>query len=218
MRTQRVGTNLTGFYSWDGQLWIPTNTRTVTMGTSANFGLAVASHDDGVTMATTWDNVSVNSGQVQVTGLNACGAAKAVMLSWSPVAGAKGYNLFRGQPGVALNSARMAQLTPISTSAVTGTSYSDTDPAIQSGARQVYAVAAVGADGTQGPLTAVLGGIAVVPPSPLPDYAFTVFGHHTEGTCKDLGTSLGAFVDQATGNVTAAAVSTSGTTGKSSSS
>jgi hypothetical protein len=202
LRTQRVGNNSTGYYSWDGQLWIPTNTETVTMGASANFGLAVASHDDAVTMTTTWDHVSVNTGQVQVAGLQACGAAKAVMLTWNAVNGAKGYNIFRGMPGIALNSATMAQLTPISASAVTGTSYSDTDTAIQTGARQVYAVAAVGADGTQGPLTAVLGGTAITPPSPLPNYTFTVFGHHTEGTCTDLETSLGAFVDPGTGNVT----------------
>jgi hypothetical protein len=96
----------------------------------------------------------------------------------------------------------MAQLTPISTTAVTGTSFADTDTAIQTGARQVYAVAAVGADGKQGPLTAVLGGIAISPPSPLPNYTLTVFGHHTEGTCTDLGTSVGAFMDQASGTVT----------------
>jgi hypothetical protein len=89
MRTQRAGNSLTGFYSWDGQLWIPTNSQTVTMGQNTNFGLAVASHDDGVTMTTTWDNVAVNPGQAQVTGLSACGAATAVMLNWSAVNGAE---------------------------------------------------------------------------------------------------------------------------------
>jgi hypothetical protein len=202
MRTQRVGNNLTGFYSWDGQLWVPTNSQIVTMGQNTNFGLAVASHDDGVTMTTTWDNVSINPGQVQVTGLNACGAAAAVMLNWSAVAGAKGYNIFRGKPGVALNDAMMSQLTPLSTSAVTGTSFMDTSADLAMGTRQVYAVAAVGADGKQGPLTAVIGGAAVNPASPLPNYTVTVFGNHTEGTCKGLGTSLGAFMDAATGAIT----------------
>jgi hypothetical protein len=202
LRSQRVGNNETGFYSWDGQLWIPTNTRTVTMGANANFGLAVASTDDGTQMTTTWDNVSVNPGQAQVTGLSACGAAKAVMLSWSAVAGAKSYMVLRGKPGIALNDARATDLTPLSTAAVTDTSFVDTSADLAMGTRQVYAVAAVGADGKAGPLSAVIGGAAVNPASPLPNYTVTVYGNHTEGTCKGLGTSVGAFMDPATGAIT----------------
>jgi hypothetical protein len=78
----------------------------------------------------------------------------------------------------------------------------DTSADLAMGTRQVYAVAAVGADGKQGPLTAVLGGAAVNPASPLPNYTVTVLGNHVEGTCMNLGTSVGAFMDAASGAIT----------------
>jgi hypothetical protein len=199
-RGQRAGTNFTGFYSWTGDLWIPTNTKAVTMGAAANMGLAVASHDDSVTMTTTWDNVSVSPGAPLVTGLQACGNDKGVMLTWSALGGAKGYNIFRGAPNIALRSATKAQLVQINKTPVTDASFTDMDASIQTGARQVYAVAAIEADGTQGPLTLVVGGQGTKPPSPLPDYTLTVFGNHPEGTCAQ--GSMGAFADPTSGVIT----------------
>src|SRR6266851_4111991 len=48
LRIQRTGNQVTGYSSTDGQLWSATNTKTVALGATANFGLAVASHDDSV--------------------------------------------------------------------------------------------------------------------------------------------------------------------------
>jgi hypothetical protein len=124
------------------------------------------------------------------------------MLSWSAVAGAKSYMVLRGKPGIALNDARASDLTALSTTAVTGTSFTDTSADLAMGTRQVYAVAAVGADGKAGPLSAVIGGAAVAPPSPLTGFTTTVFGHDTEGSCNDLATSVGAFMDPTSGAIT----------------
>jgi regulation of enolase protein 1 (concanavalin A-like superfamily) len=200
LRMQRAGNSFTGYYSWDGQVWIPTNTETVTMGAKANFGLAVASGDDGVTATTQWDNVAVNPGQVQVTGLHACGNDNGVLLSWNALSSAKSYNVFRGAPGLGLSSVKLEQLAQLNTDAVAQASFTDMSDAIQSGARQVYAVAPVMADGKQGPLTLVLGGKGGAPPSPLAGWTFTVFGDHKEGDCAQ--GSVGAFVDPTTNIVT----------------
>jgi regulation of enolase protein 1 (concanavalin A-like superfamily) len=200
LRMQRAGNSFTGYYSFDGQTWVPTNTETVTMGANANAGLAVASGDDGVKLTAQFDNVSVNPGQVQVTGLQACGNDKGVLLTWKPLDAAKSYNVYRGAPGIGLSSVKMEQLTKINTDAVAQASFADISDAVQSGARQVYAVAPVLADGKDGPLTLVLGGKGGTPPSPLPNFTVTVFGEHKEGECAQ--GSVGAFVDPTTNIIT----------------
>jgi len=201
LRVQRAGNSFTGYHSFDGQSWVPTKTVTVTMGAKANFGLAVSSNDDAAQMTAEFDNVAVNAGQVQVAGLKACGNDRGVLLTWQPVPGAASYNVYRGAPGVPLSSAKLEQLARINTDAVAQASYTDLSDAIQSGARQVYGVAPVMADGKEGPMTVVLGGKGGTPPSPLPGFTFTVFGTHREGDCTQ-GSSVGAFVDPATNIVT----------------
>jgi regulation of enolase protein 1 (concanavalin A-like superfamily) len=200
LRVQRAGNSFTGYHSFDGQSWVPTNTVTVTMGERANFGLAVASSDDSAEVTAQFDNVSVNAGQVQVAGLRACGNDRGVLLTWQPVEGAASYNVYRGAPGLGFASVKPEQLAKINTDTVAQASYTDLSDEIQSGARQVYAVAPVMADGTQGPLTLVLGGKGGTPPSPLPNFTFTVFGTHREGDCGQ--GSVGAFVDPTTNVIT----------------
>lgn len=196
LRVQREGNSFTGYHSFDGLSWVPTNTVTVAMGARANVGLAVASSDDGVQMTAEFDNVSVNPGQVQVAGLQACGNDQGVLLTWKPVPGAVSYNVYRGAPGLHFRSVKLEQLARINTDVVAQTSFTDLSEAIQSGLRQVYAVTPVMADGKEGPLTLVLGGKGGAPPSPLPGFTFTVFGTHREGDCPQ--GSVGAFVDPAT--------------------
>jgi regulation of enolase protein 1 (concanavalin A-like superfamily) len=200
LRIQRQGNTFTGYHSFDGQSWVPTNTVSVTMGANANFGLAVASGDDATKMTAQFDNVAVNPGQVQVTGLQACGNDTGVLLTWKPVTGAASYNVYRGAPGVGLASAKLEQLAKINTDAISQASYTDLSNEIQSGARQVYAVAPVMADGKEGPRTLVLGGKGGAPPSPVQGFTFTVFGDHKEGECAQ--GSVGAFVDPATNVIT----------------
>lgn len=183
LRTQRQGNEFTGYFSLDGQLWSPTITRTVTMGAKANFGLHEMSHEDGVLSTSEWDNVAVNAGQIQITGLQACANANGVLLTWRPLAGAASYNVLRGPAGADLASIKMDQLAKINTDSVAQASYSDTGDSLAAGARHVYAVAPVMADGTQGPLTAVTSG-KVGPPTPPAGFTFTAFGQHKEGDCE----------------------------------
>jgi len=200
LRIQRAGNAFTGYHSFDGQSWVPTNTVTVAMGANANAGLAVASADDNAKMTVEFQDVSVNPGQVQVAGLQACGNDRGVLLTWKPVNGATSYNVYRGAPNVGLSSVKPEQLAKINTDAVAQASFTDLSDAIQSGARQVYAVAPVMADGKEGPRTLVLGGKGGAPPSPLQGFTFTVFGNHREGDCAQ--GSVGAFVDPATNVIT----------------
>jgi regulation of enolase protein 1 (concanavalin A-like superfamily) len=198
LRVQREGDNFTGFFSRDGELWRSTRTESVTMGAQANAGLAVASHDDSVTMTTTWESVTV-SPALQTSGLQGCGNANGVMLTWNATGGAASYNVYRGAPGIGLTSVTKAQLAQVKTG-VTDPSYTDADTALQAGALQVYGVAPVAADGTEGPITIVVAGRAGPAVSPLPDYTVSVFGTHAEGDCAQ--GSVGALSDATTGVIT----------------
>jgi len=200
-RAQRAGSQVTGFFSPDGQLWSATNTKSVTLGAAANFGLAVASHDDTVTMTTTWDNVSVGTDML-VSGLHACGNTAGIALSWQAVTGATGYLVFRGPANVDEHNIKQSDLVQISKDPVAAATpaYTDLDAAVLPGTRAVYAVAPVMADGKPGPLAIVLGGKAGTPVSPLAGYNVTVIGTHMEGDCPQ--GSVGASMDPATGVVT----------------
>jgi regulation of enolase protein 1 (concanavalin A-like superfamily) len=198
LRVQRAGNSFTGFHSFDGQTWTPTNTVTVGMGDNARVGLAVASGDDSARMTAEFQDVAVNPGQVQVGSIQACGNDTGVLLTWNAVPGATSYNVYRGAPNVGLTSTE--PLAKINTDAVSQASYTDLSEAIQNGARHVYAVAPVMADGKEGPRTTVLGGKGGTPPSPLQGFTFTVYGEHKEGNCAQ--GSVGAFVNPATNVVT----------------
>ncbi len=201
LRAQRTGNQVTGYFSTDGQLWSATNTKTVALGATANFGLAVASHDDSVTMTTTWDGVSAGTDAL-VSGLQACGNDAGVALTWQPVKGATGYLVFRGPANIDEHSVTREQLVQISKDPVAANTpaYSDLDSAVLPGTHAVYAVATVMADGKPGPLTIVLGTKSGPPVSPLPNYTVTVIGQHKEGDCPQ--GSVGASLDPATGVVT----------------
>jgi hypothetical protein len=152
-------------------------------------------------MTTEWQDVSVSS-EPLVTRLQACGGADGVALTWQPVPGATGYLVFRGAPNIDQHSVKPDQLVKISANPVAADtpSYTDMDTALQPGARAVYAVAPVMADGKQGPFAIVLGGRSGTPVSPLPGYTVSVIGQHKEGDCAQ--GSAGASVDPATGVVT----------------
>jgi regulation of enolase protein 1 (concanavalin A-like superfamily) len=201
LRIQRVGNQVTGFFSSDGQLWSATSTKTVSLGNAAHFGIAVSSGEDEKMMTTEFDNVSVGT-DLLVPGLQACGNANGVALTWQPVEGATGYLVFRGTPNIDRSSIKQDQLVQISKDPIAAgtTTFADTDAALQPGARAVYAVAPVMADGKQGPFTVALAGKAGPPVSPLPDYTVSVFGEHKEGDCPQ--GSVGAAMDAATGVVT----------------
>jgi len=201
LRVQRTGNQVTGYFSTDGQLWSPTNSKTIALGANANFGMAVSSHEDDRMMSTEWQDVSVGT-DVLVTGLQACGNASGVSLTWQPVKGATGYLVFRGAPNIDEHSVTRDQLVQISKDPVGADTpaFSDLDTAVLAGSRAVYAVAAVGADGKPGPLAIVLGGKAGTPNSPLPGYTVTVIGQHKEGDCAQ--GSAGVSMDPTTGVVT----------------
>jgi regulation of enolase protein 1 (concanavalin A-like superfamily) len=201
LRIQRDGNQATGFFSTDGKLWSATNTKSIALGATANFGLAVASHDDGVTMTTTWDGVSAGTDAL-VTGLHSCGSADGVALTWNAVKGATGYQVFRGPANLDEHSIKAEQLVQITKDPVAGAtpSYTDMDSAVLPGSRAVYAVAPVMADGKTGPLAIVLAAKSGPPVSPLAGYTVTVIGQHKEGDCPQ--GSVGASQDPATGVVT----------------
>lgn len=191
LRTQRVGNEFSGYYSWDGVFWNYTTTQNVSMGETANFGLHAMSHDPELMMTTEWDNVSVNPGQTQVYGLQACSNENGVLLTWKPLKGAQSYNIYRGPAGVALADLKQDQLQKINADTVAQASYSDTGDALAPGARFVYAVSAV-SNGQEGPLTVLASGKAG-PAAPPAGFNYTVIGDNSEGDCA-VG-SVGVSVD-----------------------
>src|SRR5262249_31162213 len=131
-----------------------------------------------------------------------CGNAGGVALTWQPVKGATGYLVFRGAPNVDEHNVTRDQLVQISKDPVAAATpaFSDLDSALLPGARAVYAVAPIMADGKPGPLAIVLAGKSGPPVSPLTGYAVTIIGQHKEGDCAQ--GSAGASMDPATGVVT----------------
>ena len=59
VRLVRSGTTLTGYRSADGRNWITEGVVTISMGTTAYFGLAVCAHNNSVLNTSTFDNVAV---------------------------------------------------------------------------------------------------------------------------------------------------------------
>jgi hypothetical protein len=68
VRLVRIGNTITGYRSPDGVNWITEGSVTVTMGTTAYFGLAVCSHNNSVLNTSTFDNVSVVGNALLNTG------------------------------------------------------------------------------------------------------------------------------------------------------
>jgi len=60
IRLVRSGSTFTGYYSTDGTTWTTISSASITMASSANIGLGVTSHSDGVLCTATLDNVTAN--------------------------------------------------------------------------------------------------------------------------------------------------------------
>jgi hypothetical protein len=157
MRLQRVGNEVAGFYSKDGQFWTQAGFSPVTLptlGAEALFGLSACSHDNTKVATGKFDQVSIQPGAVSAYGILASGADGAVTLQWHALPEAAGFNLYRGP-------ANLATGTPVKLNAqpVTGTSYTDTSSGLVNGTRVTYVIAPVfiGADGNpvEGPRVAV---------------------------------------------------------------
>lgn len=197
VRTQRVGNEFSGFFSWDGQIWQHTSTQNVSMGERANFGLHVMPHHPEVGDTVVFDNVSVVPGLAAVTRVSACGSDAGVLLQWAPLKGAQSYNVYRGPEAIDIRSVKLEQLQRINADAVPQASFTDNSEGLKPGALYVYAVTAV-RDGVEGSPIAVLAG-KPGPSSPPPGFTYSVIGQHREGECA-LG-SVGVAMDE-TGVIT----------------
>lgn len=69
VRLTRAGNVFTSLVSSNGTSWTQVGTETITMTSSVNVGLAVTSHNDGVLSTAVFDNVSITTGSVAVTGV-----------------------------------------------------------------------------------------------------------------------------------------------------
>jgi regulation of enolase protein 1 (concanavalin A-like superfamily) len=159
MRLQRAGSEVTGFYSRDGLLWYQAGFPPQTLAAlpdAASFGLAATSLQDGALTSGGFTNVTIQNGAASVYGLWSCGGEKMVRLQWRPLKNATAYNIYRGPSGTALPA-----LVPITSSPVTGTSFTDNSTDLVNGTAQTYAVAAIfpASDGTpvEGPRVAITG-------------------------------------------------------------
>lgn len=136
MRVQRAGSDLTGFVSDDGLVWRQvTPTRRISMAESVLFGLAVTSRRDGQLTTATFDRVAVQPGLVSPTGAVGCGGDRSVLLSWTPLPAALGYNVYRVGPGTA-----GSQLARLNTRPVPMSFFVDAGPGLTNGTGARYAI------------------------------------------------------------------------------
>ncbi len=154
MRLQRVGNEIAGFYSRDGQVWVQPGFAPQVLPAlkdEALFGLAVCSHLDGKIATAQFDQVSVQPGLLSAYGVQASGADKAVLLQWHALPAAAGFNLYRGPA-----KATPDQLARLNDPPVAGTSFTDTSSGLVNGTPVTYGIAPVfkNADGklVEGPL------------------------------------------------------------------
>jgi regulation of enolase protein 1 (concanavalin A-like superfamily) len=188
LRTQRVGNELSGFISYDGQIWLPTSSQNVSMAEKANFGIHVMSHDNAQLDTVEFDNVAVLPGVTAVSGVQACGNDNGVLLQWKPLKGAQSYNVYRGPEGVDIRAAKADQLQKINADIVSQGSFTDNSSGLRAGGRYVYAVAAV-TNGQEGPRVAVLAG-KPGPSTPPAGFNYTVIGENAEGECAQGSTGV----------------------------
>jgi regulation of enolase protein 1 (concanavalin A-like superfamily) len=166
LKLTRAGNVFTASYSTNGTTYTVVGTQTIAMSTALLGGLIVASHNNGLLATATFTNVAVPVVAAPVTipsapTLAAAAATGAVSLSWSPVAGATTYNLYRSTTPGGEGS------TPYLT-ALTGSSYSDT--AVTAGTAYYYKLTAVNSAGESGPSGEKSATpAAAIPPGPLSD-------------------------------------------------
>jgi regulation of enolase protein 1 (concanavalin A-like superfamily) len=183
VRTQRVNNKLSGYYSHDGQLWVPTSSLDVTMGEKANFGIHVSSQSNTQADTAEFDNVAVAQGEgaTAVTGLQACGSDNGVLLQWEPLKGAQSYNVYRSPENLDVSAVKPDQLQKISADNFNQASLTDNATSLRAGGRYVYAVAAV-TNGKEGPRVVVVAG-KPGPSTPPEGFSYSVIGENAEGDC-----------------------------------
>lgn len=69
VRITRSGNTFTGFVSTNGTSWTQVGSATISMASSTQIGLGVTSHNDAVLNTATFDNVSVTTSGIPVTGV-----------------------------------------------------------------------------------------------------------------------------------------------------
>ena len=141
----RNGNVFTASYSLNGTTYTAVGSQTITLDTSLLGGLAVTAHNNSLLATAAFANVAVPyvAGPVAipaVPALTAAPATGAVSLSWSPVAGATTYDLYRSSTMGKEGS------TPYLTGLV-GTAYTDT--AVTAGMKYYYTLTAVNSAGGQ---------------------------------------------------------------------
>jgi regulation of enolase protein 1 (concanavalin A-like superfamily) len=199
LRLQRIGQEVSGFYSHDGKIWSSGGPSLVLggLGEEALVGLAVTSHQQGTLATGVFDNVSIEAGGSLVSGIKGCVAANGVALSWSALKGAEGYHIYRGPAGETDTS----KFVKVNDQAVTGTSFSDTSPSLVKNVKYTYAVVPVVGGQERG-----WGTIEASQAAPLPPPGFTVTSVDEDpngeidydGGCTP---PLGAFYEPATDTV-----------------
>jgi regulation of enolase protein 1 (concanavalin A-like superfamily) len=204
LRLERVGKNVMGFYSVDGNIWSWAGA-TLPLGTlkeEALFGLAVTSHQDGTLATAKFDNVSVQPGAALVYGLKSCSGSQGVTLSWQPLPGAEGYNVYRGPAG----ETDLSRYVKVNAQTLTATSFADTSGLVTN-QPYTYLVTPVskGADGqpVEGGRAAIQAG-AYVPLAP-PGFTVTSINEDPNKEIDFAGgcvPPLGAFYDATTGTIT----------------
>jgi regulation of enolase protein 1 (concanavalin A-like superfamily) len=150
LRLERVGKDVSGFYSQDGNIWY-WGGGTLTMSDlkdEALIGLAVTAHQSGELATAVFDNVSVTKGPALVYGLKACLGDKAVLLSWLPLPGATSYNVYRAPAG----ETDLSKFTRVSADNLTGTSYTDVTSDLVNNQKYTYLVSPVSKDANGQPV------------------------------------------------------------------
>jgi hypothetical protein len=145
MRTQRAGSDLSGFISYDNMLWrnVGWTLAETDFGDTANFGLSVLSHNDSLLSTAVFDNVSAQAGLVTPYGVYAAGGDKSATLNWQALKGATGYNVYRGPANVGYDELTPDKLTKLTATPITETKFADSDSSLTPATRYVYAVTAL---------------------------------------------------------------------------
>jgi regulation of enolase protein 1 (concanavalin A-like superfamily) len=205
LRLARVGNQVAGFVSLDGNTWIsagpPLGLKDLQK--EALIGLAVTSHQDGTLATGKFDNVGIQPGATMVIGLQSCPANNGVTLSWQKLPGADSYNIYRA-PASETDPTRFVK---VNDTVVVSTSFVDSSPGLVKNQQYTYAVTSMvkGADGQP-----VEGGRAAIQTSPYvplapPGFAVTSFTEDPDKQIDFAGgcvPALGAYYDATTGTIT----------------
>jgi regulation of enolase protein 1 (concanavalin A-like superfamily) len=196
LRLQRVGQQVSGFYSMDGKIWTSGGPALVldALEEEALVGLANTSHQQGTLAVGLFDNVSIEPGASLVSGIRSCSSSTGVTLSWSALKGAESYVIYRGPAG----ETDTTKFVKVNDQVVTGTSFSDNSPDLVKNRKYTYAVVPV-VGGTERGWGTIAAG-QMVPLAP-PGFTITSIDEDPDGVIDyDGGCTppLGAFYDATT--------------------